>query len=495
VGTYYVNTMGYSRLLDASEGFISGVGEDQGVADWAVGDAIILVTQVYYGGCNKAAVATGLSLEFSKDGGEWTQVGSATEIAWAQSADTTLVNDAANTNISLTNVCTARNGGKESETDNAVTTGALGSGEWYDIHWGLNTANAVEGSVYTFRIYDTTNSIALGGSIAASITMEAGAVSQTVNLNYVSLALSVPTQNVTPGAVTVVGSPVSLTFSIPTVDVSMMSYVYPNPVNLTLSVPSLTVVAGQVNIDVAPISLTVTAPSGGVLPGQVTVDVNNVSLTFSVPSVGVGVINSVYPNPVSLALSIPSLTVVPGNRTVTIGVTTVGLSLPVSGIVVPGIQVTLNTILLNLGVPVSDVIPGEVIVTPNTISAGLSIPVVTVTAFSPSALTVYLNTIGFNLSVLGSGIIPGSVEIINEPIQLALNSVSGGIIPGVVNIPINPTQLSLSMAALAILPGAVGVDINHIAIVTEISPFTVVVVKGIVFIFDSRVFTPGIFKE
>ena len=193
MGTYYIDTSSGSMLLDANEA--NPTAENGSFTNWQKGDDFILVTAISYSTCNKTTVACSFKLQFSKNGGAWTDVGAATEISYP--ADTTLVDGADSVQRVTTNVnslCTSGyQVGRESEGDNVVVAFATTLRYHSDIHWALSTDNATVSSVYTFRVINVTNSnTALSGTIASSVTMAATSHSPSLSES--------PTPSSTPSA-------------------------------------------------------------------------------------------------------------------------------------------------------------------------------------------------------------------------------------------------------------------------------------------------------
>jgi len=185
-----INRFDGSIICDTS--LVAQGSEDGNVANWNVANEFVLCVGVYVdAACNKASDAEQIQIEFRKDGGGWTPVGAASEIAYGS----TLTNGASISAIktasaTATSVCgsgSALSGVQVSGTDtsNAMTNAAE---IWTEVHFNLDPANAAAGSNYEFRLTNTTASVVLQDQLAntiidADITMAAAAGNLSINVS------------------------------------------------------------------------------------------------------------------------------------------------------------------------------------------------------------------------------------------------------------------------------------------------------------------------
>ena len=174
------------RFFDGSEANITDVGENVSIVDHD-GSDLVLVTQISSytittGACNKDINSAGFRLEFSEDGGGFTPVGAATAVRYTE--NTSLVNDASTLDRVTAGTMTAYNAGCASGwiTGIECTDGACSHNivkeRFSDIAWALDFSGATAGSVYTFQVYDTTNTAVLNPVVAIpSVTMAASSSS------------------------------------------------------------------------------------------------------------------------------------------------------------------------------------------------------------------------------------------------------------------------------------------------------------------------------
>jgi hypothetical protein len=193
--TLYIDDQEASRLYDANEANPSA--ENGDFTDWQTGDEFVLVVQVGLRigpaeACNKAAAATTLKLQFSEDGGSFGDV--ATGQAIAPGSSTTLVHNDPTVQRISTAVpagCTgAFSAGLEVEGVSPLQTGSgitIASGDWTEVHFACDPALASASSVYTFRVYDVTNSRVLtfstGTELQSSVTIAAAAPDRNINID------------------------------------------------------------------------------------------------------------------------------------------------------------------------------------------------------------------------------------------------------------------------------------------------------------------------
>ena len=136
--TYRIDSHGHSIILNADE--TAAGSEDANVGSWSVDDEFILAVQVYYSTCNKTTQSEQFKLQFSEDGGAWTDVGSSTAIAYG--TGTTLTDDASTSNQRCTSSvgdCTSGYEGSHSnEGDNTLPdSGGISTSvrQWKEFHW------------------------------------------------------------------------------------------------------------------------------------------------------------------------------------------------------------------------------------------------------------------------------------------------------------------------------------------------------------------------
>jgi hypothetical protein len=179
MGTYYLADHHNSILRNDAD--TSNVGtENTPLAGHAKATPLILCTQVNYsnaGTCNKASAVTGLKLQVDKDGGGYGDVVAGSgEVRAYDSAGLTEGNPGTDRCAGTPAGCANTAVGVIQCTDGAITGSACAKEEWTAVLWGLDFTNATDGSTYTFQVYDTTNTQALAGSIAVTITLAAGPI-------------------------------------------------------------------------------------------------------------------------------------------------------------------------------------------------------------------------------------------------------------------------------------------------------------------------------
>ena len=207
------------------------------------------------------------------------------------------------------------------------------------------------------------------------VAVEVGAGPQTIALNTLTLAGSVPSLTVAPG-------PVALAL---------------NTLTLAGSVEALTVVPGAVALALNTLTLAGSVEALTVVPGAVTLALNTLTLAGSAESLTVTIGQIIALNTLTLAGSVEALTVVPG-----------------------AVTMALNTLTLAGSVEALTVVPGAVTITLDTVTLAGSAETLTLLA----VVSIALNTLTLAGSVEAGSISPGAVSVLLDSITLASSSPS-----------------------------------------------------------------------
>lgn len=180
-----INDVYSSRLYDANEANPSA--ENGDFTDWDIADEFILCCCIwYYPAANQPTDAEQVKVQFSEDGGDWTDVGAGQAIA--PGSNTTLTNGSSVTQRITVNVPSAAANGFEAsgvEVEGTGTSNSITIGDEYytEVHFALDPALANAGSTYTFRLYNTTNNTPLLiNGVATSIPSSISIYNSEINL-------------------------------------------------------------------------------------------------------------------------------------------------------------------------------------------------------------------------------------------------------------------------------------------------------------------------
>lgn len=168
-----------SRIGVADES--SFYAENGSVTEWNLTDEFIYCVSVHYADpCNKNTNSFQLKLQYSEDGGAWTDVASGN--AMQPGTGTTLVQGNNVTQRITTNTpiafCTSGFATSPLEVEgntNSNSTTVAGQ-TWTEVHFAVDPSNAKRGSTYQFRVYQVTTGTALIGNTpcASQVTTAAG---------------------------------------------------------------------------------------------------------------------------------------------------------------------------------------------------------------------------------------------------------------------------------------------------------------------------------
>jgi len=199
------------------------------------------------------------------------------------------------------------------------------------------------------------------------VAVEVGAGPQTIALNTLTLAGSVPSLTVAPG-------PVALAL---------------NTLTLAGSVEALTVVPGAVTLALNTLTLAGSVEALTVVPGAVTLALNTLTLAGSVEALTVvpGAVTMAL-NTLTLAGSVEALTVVPGAVTITLDTVTLAGSAETLTLLAV-VSIALNTLTLAGSVEAGSISPGAVSVLLDSITLASSSPSISL----PSLVTAIARTL------------------------------------------------------------------------------------------------------
>ena len=175
MGTYYA-VQGGSRILNASRTDQSGA-DNADVVDWALADNFILAVNINSGG--KDSVTAQYKLRWRISGGSFADVASTGAVKFGA---TDLVNGA--TIAVGGRKCDSYGSdtwqtGYEVEGTALSTTIDLADEYETEVHFSLSCADAAEGALYEFELYDATKG-ETRGTCGATLTTEAADVAPTV---------------------------------------------------------------------------------------------------------------------------------------------------------------------------------------------------------------------------------------------------------------------------------------------------------------------------
>jgi hypothetical protein len=262
---------------------------------------------VVAGACNKDITASAVKLQFKQDDGAWEDV----TLSGGRDVDaydvTGLTNDADYTtdecgDPSAGGCTTGWANGKQC-TDGAISIGVTKE-HWSAIIFGVDMTNAVEGSTYYFRLYDTDNSNPVQhvsdatGQLQASITTATNEVNVPVGKQDLTLAKLAA---VALTSSTILVSSLALSLGISTASVS--AYKELEDVALYKS-------AGVVSVNKTTLSLT---PNGVAVSAGNTVAVNKQNLSLSAQSAAASISGAADVSAQSLSLSVNAAQISAGN--------------------------------------------------------------------------------------------------------------------------------------------------------------------------------------
>ena len=170
-----------SAILDAGE-----TNQTEDKTGWLTTDQFIITIACSYADpCNKATDTAVIKLQYRRDAGTWTDVNTGNEMI--PGTTTNLVNGSAcSQHIAgdpTGGLCATgfAPSGKEVEGVLSSTTFTTAAQTWTEVSFAVNPVNAVAGGVYSFRLYNVTDNVALdsalgtGGACPSTLTMYAAA--------------------------------------------------------------------------------------------------------------------------------------------------------------------------------------------------------------------------------------------------------------------------------------------------------------------------------
>lgn len=171
----------------------------------------------------------------------------------------------------------------------------------------------------------TMDVLTLAGSVP-TMTVAPGAV--TPAMDVLTLAGSIPTMTVVPGAVAVALDVLSLLGAAQTLTVVATVTIGANTLTLAGSLPDLSVSPGAVVMAMDVLTLAASLQALVVAPGAVAITLDTLNLAASTPTLSVSGTLVVALNTLSLALSVPDLAVTPGGASVALDTLQLAASVP-----------------------------------------------------------------------------------------------------------------------------------------------------------------------
>ena len=170
MGVSWYVAQGGSRILDANR-VDKSEGDNADVTEWVIGDDFILAVNIHSNGKDTEAAQYKLRWRNVSDSGSFADVSNTGEITYVATTDLT---DGTAIEIGGRKCSTQGDtwqNGEENEGDNSCDSIDLADDYETEIHWALDTTNALKAKEYAFELYDTTNS-ASRGTCGATLTME-----------------------------------------------------------------------------------------------------------------------------------------------------------------------------------------------------------------------------------------------------------------------------------------------------------------------------------
>jgi len=319
--------------------------------------------------------------------------------------------------------------GTDTEILDAVTVNRISGDNVYQID---------NGDTVLAYVYDDAGTIKYNEYVLVS----SGA---TVALNTLTLAGSIPSLTVTPGAVSSLLDTLTLAGSAQNLSAQLPTSILLDELTLVGSIPNSTVSAGAIAVLLNALTLISNAESLTVTPGAISVGLNELSLVSNAESLAVNSVVSILLNELTLAGSVENSTVVPG-----------------------AIAALLNTLTLSSSAETSTVAPGAISTLLDTLTLASSAEAINVTIGAGIAL----NTLTLAGSIENSTVVPGAVAATLNSLTLA-SSAETASVQAVVSILLNTLSLAGSVESLSITLGAVSALLNTLALSSSVETSTV----------------------